>query len=440
MRTDDALFVARRNRIAPQHAIAAKLTCDGSSRGKAVLAKARVSCFASRSTLAGIQGTLADHGIAIGYLDHEPNDEGTRIDFRLKEWPLEHVKWNPSREVLETATDGGPIQDIVHGDGRWVVFRKYLVDPWTQEACVLPAALVWAAHAEGIKDWAQASTSHGLAKVIAELPAGIALRGEDGALTPEAAATINMLQGVVSGDLGVGIRPAGSKTDFVNNTSTAWQVFAELITNREKAAARIYLGTDAILGSVGGAPGVDISALFGVATTIIQGDFACIEEALRTGLYEPWTAVNYGDSRYAPALVYELPDPDEAQKSQQHADKLARLAKIVEDLREQQFDVDQDTVNAHARALGINTIPRLAAGDKKQVPLTLAPTDVAKIVKTSEARASQGLGLLGDGTDNMTITERDEYLKQKAEAARAKAEADAKAAAAPPVESPAPVV
>lgn len=361
MRTDDALFVARRNRIAPQNAIAATLSGDTSSRGKAVLRKARSSCFVSRSTLAGIQGTLADHGIAIGYVDHEPSDDGTRVDFKLTEWPLEHVRWNASREVLETTTrDGGAPEDIVHGDGRWVVFRKYLIDPWAQEACILPAALVWAAHANGIRDWALASTSHGQAKIVGELPAGIALRGSDGTtLSPEAQAFLDMLQGVVSGEMGAGVRPAGAKTDFLANGSTAWQVFSELITNREKAAARIYLGTDAILGSVGGAPGVDISALFGVATTIIQGDFACIEQALRTGFYEPWTAVNVGDSTYAPSLVYELPDPDEAQKSQQHSEKLERLFGILDGLKSKHLEITQDVINAHATALGIKDPPRL---------------------------------------------------------------------------------
>jgi hypothetical protein len=363
MRTDDALFVARRNRIAPQNAIAATLTCADTARAKPVLRKAQASCLVSRSTLAGIAGTLADHGIAIGYVDHEVDDLGTRTDFKLTEWPLEHVKWNASREVLETAVrDGGAREDIVHGNGRWVVFRKYLIEPWNQEACILPGALVWAAHANGIRDWAQASLSHGQAKIMGELPAGISIRGPDGvALSAEAQAFLDMLIGVVSGEQGAGLRPAGSKTDFLANGSTAWQVFSELIMNREKAAARIYLGTDAILGSVGGAPGVDISALFGVATTIIQGDFAAIEQALRTGFYEPWAAVNYGDSSYAPSLVYEFPDPDESQKGEQHAAKVTRLVEIVDGLRRQKFEVTQDAVNEHAARLGLKPAPMLAA-------------------------------------------------------------------------------
>jgi hypothetical protein len=43
----------------------------------------------------------------------------------------------------------------------------------------------------------------------------------------------------------------------------------------------------------------------------------------------------------------------------------------------------------------------------------LAPTDVAKVVRVSEARASQGLPAFGDARDNMTITELDEFMKAK---------------------------
>jgi hypothetical protein len=374
MRTDDALFVAYHNRIAPQAAIGAELTACPGTRGESAAKKAKASVFVSRSTLEGIQGTLANHGIAIGCNDHEPNDEGTRVDFKHKEWPLEHVRWNASREVLETRTREGTTEDIIHGNGRWVVYRKFLELPWTQEACVLPGALLWAMHANGLRDWAFTSASHGQAKMIGELPEGIALRGDvEGTLSSEAQAFLDMLQSLMSGEAGVGIRPFGSKTDFVANGSTAWQVFHELILNREKAAARIYLGTDAILGSVGGAPGVDIATLFGVATTKVQGDFAAIEQALRTGVYEPWTAVNCGDSSYAPALVYQMPDPDEEKKSEETAARYARLNETLKGMKEQGMVVDQEVVNHLAKELKISPAPKLAVAPPPAAPAPAPP-------------------------------------------------------------------
>jgi hypothetical protein len=354
--------------------VQAKLTACSGTRGESVARKAASSVFVSRSTLEGIHGTLANHGIAIGYIEREPSDDGTRIDMKLTEWPLEHVRWNAAREVLETRVRDGLTVDIIHGDGQWAVFRKFLKDPWTQEACVLPAALLWPAHANGIRDWAMTSASHGRAKIMGELPAGISLQvGANGALAPEAQAFLAMLQDMISGESGVGIRPAGAKTDFLANGSTAWQVFSELIMNREKAAARIYLGTDAILGSVGGAPGVDIATLFGVATTKVQGDFAAIEQALRTGLYEPWTAINFGDSRYAPSLVYQLPDPDASRKSEENGVKRLKLLEVIREMRAQKMVVDQKTIDTLAAELGVSPAPVLAALPTQTPPTTTPP-------------------------------------------------------------------
>lgn len=416
MRTDDALFTAYHNRLAPQSAIGAELISCGGTRGDAAQRKALASVIAPRTVLTGIHGTLANHGLAIGYNERDTADDGTAVHMRLTEWPLEFVRWNNYTEQLETRVrDGGAPVPIVHGDGTWTVFRKFHEKPWTQEACLLPGALIWASHANGVRDWASSSMSHGQAKIMGELPAGVALQNENG-LTPEARMFLSMLQDMISGEMGAGIRPAGAKTDFLANGSTAWQVFSELIMNREKAAARVYLGTDAMLGSQGGAPGVDIATLFGVASTKIQGDLWAIETGLRTGLYEPWTAINFGDSRYAPALVYQMPDPDAEQRSTQQAAKRDRLSDTIKRMKEEGFVVDQSTVDKLATEYSVFPVPQLAAGDKKVTPLTLAPTDVAKVVRVREARASQGLEPFGDERDNMTITELDESLKAKATA------------------------
>jgi hypothetical protein len=434
MRTDDALYVAYHNRIAPQSAIATALEPSSGARGEACARRAYAGVFVPKSTLASINGTLADHGIAIGFNEQEIDPDGTRVDFRLTEWPLEHVKWNASREVLETATRDGTREVITHGNGRWVVFRKFDVLPWQQEACVLPAALLWAAHANGIKDWAAASTSHGQAKIIAELPAGIALQSAVGAQSAEALAVLTVLQDIMSGESGAGILPAGSKTTFLANGSNAWQVFSELILNREKAAARIYLGTDAMLGSQGGAPGVDIAALFGVATTKVQADFRAIEQALNVGVYQPWAAVNEGSSRYAPSFRYLMPDSDaEAKSAEVHA-RRERLFETLEKYKAASMTITQAVVDALAKEYGVDEVPQLAPAASASVPLDLAPTSLDSIVRGREGRAAKGLPPFGDARDDQTITR----IKAESEAAAQirvdDAEKAPEGAAPPPVE------
>ena len=407
MRTDDALFTAYHNRLAALVSIPAKLVACAGSRGETVERTARTSVICPTSVLESIHGTLVNHGVAIGRITQTPNEDGTRVDFRLDEWPLEWVRYNISTERLQTATRNGPTVDIVHGDGAWIVFRKLDVLPWTQDACILPGALIWAAHANAIRDWAASSFAHGNAKVLAQLPEGWAIRDGDGNVTPEVAAFLQMLREVLSGEAAAGIQPFGAETTILANDSTMWQVFAELAQSREKAAARIYQGTDATLGSVGGAPGVNIAVLFGVATTRVQGDIRALEQGLSSGLFEPWTAINYGDSSYAPALRYQLPDPDAEAKAEDAFTARDRLNALLKGMREQQLEVTQETVDALAAELGVHPVPKLASGDTKRVPLTLAPTDLAKVVRVGEARQSQGLDLLGTPQDNLTIAQLD---------------------------------
>jgi hypothetical protein len=433
IRTDDALFSAYHNRIAPQSAVAIQMTQYPGVRGTAVMRKAQASVFVPRTTLSNINGTLANHGVAIGYNHHEVDDDGTLVNFRHEEWPLEWVRYNHSRECLETATRGGIREPIVHADGRWVVYRKSQVLPWTQEAALLPAAFVWAAHANGIRDWAAGSKSHGEAKVIGTLPSGLTIEDVDAdgnpKLTDQAFGFLQMLRQIMSGENPVGVMPFGSDAKVLTNASTMYQVFSELILSREKAAARIYLGTDAMLGAAGGAPGVDIATLFGVAATKIQGDFTAIEQGLNTGVYQPWCAINEGDSRYAPSAVYQLPDPDDAAKRKEEHDNQKLLLDTVASYRANGMAVTQDTVNALAVKFNVKDPPQIVYS------FSLQPTDIRSLVKGKEARAQQGLPPFGDDRDNMTLTEIDAAAEAKGTLGAAKITADAKIATTPPASS-----
>lgn len=442
MRTDPALFNAWATRLAPQSAVQTKLVAAPGARGEAIARKAAQSCHVSRGTVASLHSSLVDHGIAIGHVIRDTLDDGSRVNMRLEEWPLEFVRWNAYKEWLETSTLGGVTVPIVHGDGEWVVFRKFDVLPWTKDACVLPGAMLWGAHAFASTDWAAASTSHGQAKIVGSLPAGVSLQALDlvsgqVSLSAEARAYLEMLQDLVEGQIGAGLAPAGATTQFLANGSTAWQVFAELMLNVEKAAMRLYTGTDASLGSAGGAPGVDISTLFGVSTTKIQGDFEALEQGLFTGLYQPWTAINSGDSHLAPRLEYQLPDPDADDKSEQRAKARTRLTTAISDLRNLQMTVDQPTVNALAAEFGVESVPTLADLSSLAPSVVLDAASTASAMRVREVRAAGGMPPLGDPRDDMFVQEFEDANKQAAKGradaatAQAKAQAQADAQAAP---------
>jgi hypothetical protein len=258
-RTDDALFTAYQARCATQSAISLSwqpsTVSSNTRKSKAAIKRAQVSIRVPQHVRQSILGTMANHGLAIGYVEQTVADtaNGPTVAFTLAEWPLEFVRYIVADGTLETRVkDGSTPVKITHGDGRWIVFQKFGVLPWTQDACLLPAALLWAAHAEGLADWAGASAAHGQPRVIGELPEGMPLGDGLGGLSPDAQKFLELITDLINGDAAAGIRPFGAKTDWISNDSTAWQVFTELINNREGAAAKIYLGTDAILGRAAG--------------------------------------------------------------------------------------------------------------------------------------------------------------------------------------------
>ena len=186
--------------------------------------------------------------------------------------------------------------------------------------------------------------------------------------------------------------------------------------NREKAAARVYLGTDGTLGAAGGAPGVDIATLFGVATTKTQGDVQALEDALYSGLYVPFTAINFGDSKHAPRLQFAMPDSDAHSRVTELSAARAAFLDAIDRYNQAGFEMNQDIVIKLAADYGVDA-PLLAGNENQRVSLELAPTTIAKIVRVREARSSQGLPPFGDDRDDLTLIELEERVKARAAAA-----------------------
>ena len=374
MRTDDALFTAYQARVATQGAIKLLWRAVDTRAGRRAAKRTELAIHTPQHARESILGTLANHGIAIGYVQRAAEDDpeyGPTVCLTLTEWPLEHVRYNASACTLETRTREHGTVTIAHGDGCWIVFRKFGIAPWTQDACVLPGALLWAAHGGCISDWASASFSHGQPKVIGTLPPGVRL-GNGSELTPEASQLLDVLTALVSGEAGAGVLPALADAKLLYNGSTAWQVFEKLGLNREKAAQRIYLGTDAALGSQGGAPGVDVAALFNVASTRIQGDLEALERGFREGMLWPWGVLHGVPRADLPALTYAMPDADGERRAVQESDAIDRLAKAISSLKSAGLEVSQDIVNDLADVLGVSITCTLQAIEQPAPP---APGD-----------------------------------------------------------------
>lgn len=382
MRTDDALYSAYQNRIAPQRCLNVELQLGKGPKATTAFSEAD-ALFGSQGvalhpdTMSDIEGCLAQHGVAIGVNAWTPRANGSRIDVEHKMWPLEFVWWNQAARCLMTRVDPFPGMDvssfgtiglpkdpygspplagsnltpIIHGDGRWTIYQKHDFMPWRQDAALLPAALVWAAHAFGMRDWAKGSAAHGSSKIIGELPQGFDIGSLDNP-TPDGKNFIALLAAIASDDTPFGIKPFGSKVEILANPGNMWQVFVELVNNREKAAHRIYTGTDAALGAQGGAPGVDIVSLFGVSQTIVQGDLEALERGLLTGVIQPWAAINHGDSMCAPTRRYVIPDGDANAIATQDGSKMTAYIAALNVLKTSGL-LTQDTANWAADAFHV---------------------------------------------------------------------------------------
>lgn len=403
MGTNDAIFTARKVRLSPIQSLDVKLTAGRGPKADKIADEAdalfgRTGIAISHETLRTIRYHLADHGVAIGYNDWVPRADGSRVDVVHKAWPIEHVWWHepagcyvtqarvfdcdvdPTSGALFGAIGGAsmPIEPIIHGNGRWVVYAKSERLPHRLDAAILPASLVWASHAFTRRDWRKGGSAHGNAKVVGELPESTALTDAEGALTQEASEFLQLLTDIASQDSPVGIKPAGSKVDYLVNGSRAWEVWKELASVDERAAARIYLGTDGILGAQGGAPGVDIQALFGVATGEVQSDLRCIEKALQTGVIAPWCAINFGDDRSAPTRLYEFPDPDKGAVREDFSKRNAAFLAAVKAARDAGFDVTSEYIAAIAEHYGV-PVPKLLGpangGEVNSAPAAAPPAN-----------------------------------------------------------------
>jgi hypothetical protein len=369
-RTDYAIFASFLNRLAPQHGLPVKLEAPNETARALRIADEACALFGPKGvgihpdTLADIDGTLANHGVAFGVNVVTPREDGSRVDFEMKAWPIEFVDWYPITRTYRTQLADGTFENICHGDGRWTVFRQHEIEPWKHGA-LLAVAMLWADHAFGVRDRAKSSTAHGNAKIVGTMPDGVALQDAAGHLTPEAQAFLELLRAVASVDTPVGIKPAGAGLDYITNNSRAWEIFKEIISSGDKAADRVYLGHDVSATAAGGDA---VGYLFGVRNDIVEGSLRAIERGIREGVVEPWAAINFGDSTLAPNRVYLMPDADEDARRKSIGDRTKAFYDAIDAAKSAQiFEIDQKYVDAIAADYGVKA-PTLKA---------LSPTPIA---------------------------------------------------------------
>lgn len=391
--TDSALFVARRNRCAPIRTLSVEHTAT-TSRGTTA-AKEANALFGNdgvgirKGTHSDINICLADHGIAFGMNILLPRSDGSRVDFEHIYWPIDWVRWDAILGCYVTRVDTVPDDmsvdglsnevPIVHGDGRWTIYSDHDHEPHAKDACLLAAALVWARHGLAQRDWNVASFAHSNVKILGKMPAGVSLVTQSGQFSAQALAYTKMLAAMIETGSKWGLAPAESDTVVLSNQSTAHQIWADIVNNSERSAARIYCGTDGFLGSPGGAPGVDLTQLFGVDSKVAGGDLRIIERDFRSGVLVPWTAINFGDSSIAPVRKYLVPDPDEQAKRLSYHERVKAFNEAIKLYRESGFVLTPTFILSLAARYDVEA-PEMAPETSQPPPIPAANDHASDII------------------------------------------------------------
>ncbi len=390
--TDPGLFTSRLNRLAPMRGLPIVLEPPNQTaralriaeEGEALFGRKGVAL--QRDHMVSLHRRYVDHGVSVGYNVWTPRADGSRIDVELRVWPQEYLRWREWEHRFYALTlDGGEIP-VEHGDGRWVVFQQEKLSPWT-EGAIVAGSMLWADRAFAVRDRSNASRAHGSPKLIGELPQGVALQQIDDngtqAPTAEAEQMLELLQMLFVGELPFGLRPAGAKTELMVSQSQAWQIWTEIIKANHADSDRIYLGQDGTTQNSGGNY-IKSERLFGVRNDLVESDIMVFAESILTGTIEPWAAINFGDSRLAPARCWQMPDADEDARRTSIGEHQELFFRHVDSLLEQGYRVDQSTVDALAKTYGV-TAPQIGPnGLKARAAQAAAPMPAqSKVVPMS---------------------------------------------------------
>lgn len=356
MKSDAAIYTALLNRLAPLRGLPIELQPASNSARAVSIAKEGEALYGGQGiaihpdTTSDLGESLAMHGVAFYQNVLTPRADGSRVDFEIKAWPTEFVRWRREFNSFWTSTRSGELVEINPGDGRWGIIRQHEIAPWGWGA-LIALAEIWMDRAYGRRDRAKASVSHGNAKIVGSLPEGVALQNGDGSLTPQASAFFQMLQTMHTG-LPVGVKPFGSTLDMLVNNSTAWQIFESIISSSSRDANCVLLGQDGTVKNEGGNY-VKSNVLYGVRNDIVEGDVSAFELGYRRCTIEPWAAINFGDSSLAPSRRWLMPDGDEDARRESLGERNAFFNRDVLARRQAGFSVTQEDVDELAKGYGV---------------------------------------------------------------------------------------
>jgi hypothetical protein len=343
------------------------------------------------------------YGLQHAYGDPDPAT-GVRPVY-TRRWPAWAMRRCPYRNTFIAITTEGE-DDMITGEGKWTVGGD-TDEPHLNGAIraagleVLDGTLIKQARASYID-------KYGNPKIAAVMPE------KQGTGSVEGDKLLAALNTMLAPD-GIGVFAHGTDFKSMALTSSQSTVFKDALDNIWMCIAAIFLGSDGTLSS--GTGGVYTPPMYqGIARTVADRTLKTIVRGINTGEVYPWLQINYATTIAEtrgwvdPVLSIPLPDPEADARKKAEAEAIDRRSDIIIKMRTAKLEVTQEEVDRISEAQGIPTVP-LASVSSVTQSIALAPTDIAKVVRVDEARASQGLGPIGDERGVLTIGELDALAK-----------------------------
>lgn len=325
---------------------------------------------------------------------------GERAVPRLKTW---HPRWLrqelafgdvPARWFLTTTT--GEIE-IFPGDGQWIIYCPYGFErPWAEGAWTA-LGFAWVLKQFALHDRARHSEVSGSPQRVGIAPAGAtesARRSWANALNAMARDTSVVL-------------PFGYSLSLLESKGQTSAIYKEQIDWADKATEVTLAGqTITTEGQSGFSQG---SIHERIANSLIRFTASTLSETVENQGLRPWAAENFSDPHLAPTPMWDIEPPIDKKESAQTTKTLGEAIEQADEV----LAASGQRVDA-VQIYRTHGVPLVELTGSQPPKVTLAPTDVAKVVLVNEARASAGLGplMLPDGGEDpdglLTVTKFDE--------------------------------
>lgn len=280
---------------------------------------------------------------------------------------------------------------ITPGDGRWILHTPGgRMAPWQHGLWrAIGRAYIRKEHANLYKDAWEAKLANPARVGVA--PPGASEEQRGGFIAQLMAWGVNSVFSL----------PIGWDVRLIESNGRGYDSFVKTIADQNNELVIAVAGQTVTTDGGAGFQNSDIHK--SIRADLIKSTADALAYTINTQGLPQWVVANYGEEalRDGVAVAWDVTPPkdrnSEALSLSTAADAIARLTKTF---AEHGKEIDAEELAAR---FGVPIAGDLAR-DATPTRLDLAPTDIAKVVRAREARASQGLPPFGDDRDEKTVS------------------------------------